>query len=452
MPATITMPQQSDTMTEGTLVAWVMNEGDAIKEGDVVAEIETDKATMEMEGPDEPGTIAAILVQAGETAAVGQVLAVVALEGEDVAEVKKNAGSAGGKAKAEGGDEKGATATETAVERKPAAPSYEGSGSDVTMPMPAADDTKADSNDRIKASPLAKRIAKNKNIDLSTLTGSGPGGRIVQKDVLDAEESGGSVSKGPDRKQKDDALTPPPVAAPALPQRIASGQTEKVELTKMRSTIAKRLVQAKQQLPHFYETIDIELDAAEALRGKLNKAMEKEGIRLSIGDIIAKAVAVTLQKHPVLNTTFDGTTMTRHGDVNLGMAVALDDGLIVPVLKNIDQMGFREIRLRSKELVDKARRQKLKGDEMSGATFTVSNLGGFGVKEFIAIVNPPEVGILAIGAGSKRAVVAGDGSIVARTVMTVTLSADHRAVDGADSARFLGTLKSMIEEPGMMLV
>jgi pyruvate dehydrogenase E2 component (dihydrolipoamide acetyltransferase) len=462
MPATITMPQQSDTMTEGTLVAWVKNEGDKINEGDVVAEIETDKATMEMEGPDEPGTIAAILVKAGESAAVGQTLAIVALEGEDVEEVKKNAGSGSASGKSDKAAEAASPGEDDSdVERKPAAPSYEGSGSDVTMPMPAAEEDKASTDGRVKASPLAKRIAKNEGVDLGQLTGSGPGGRIVQKDVLAFVDSGGKstssaapakVEKGPDRAQRDDGLTPPPVAAPALPQRIASGQTEKVELTKMRSTIAKRLVQAKQQLPHFYETVDIELDAAEALRGKLNKAMEKEGIRLSIGDIIAKAVAVTLQKHPVLNTTFDGTTMTRHGDVNLGMAVALDDGLIVPVLKNIDQMGFREIRLRSKELVDKARKQKLKGDEMSGATFTVSNLGGFGVKEFIAIVNPPEVGILAIGAGTKRAVVADDGSIVARSVMTVTLSADHRAVDGADSARFLGTLKSMIEEPGMMLV
>ncbi|MEM7807529.1 MAG: dihydrolipoamide acetyltransferase family protein [Planctomycetota bacterium] len=451
MPATITMPQQSDTMTEGTLVAWVKNEGDKIDEGDVVAEIETDKATMEMEGPDEPGTIAAILVQAGESAAVGQTLAVVALEGEDVAEVKKNAGAAGSAASS-ASPEPAATAAASGS----GAAEASHAGTTATMEAPAANGQSTNgTGGRIKASPLAKRIAKNEGIDLGQLTGSGPGGRIVQKDVLDFVDSGGKpshVERGPDRVQRDDALTPPPVAPPALPQRIASGEVDKVELSKMRKTIAQRLQTAKQNIPHFYETVDIELDNAEALRASLNKTMEKEGIRLSIGDIIAKAVAVTLQKHPVLNTTFDGTTMTRHGDVNLGMAVALDDGLIVPVLKNIDQMGFREIRLRSKELVDKARKQKLKGDEMSGATFTVSNLGGFGVKEFIAIVNPPEVGILAIGAGTKRAVVADDGSIVARSVMTVTLSADHRAVDGADSARFLATLKSMIEEPGMMLV
>ena len=478
MPATITMPQQSDTMTEGTLVAWVKNEGDAIKEGDVVAEIETDKATMEMEGPDEPGTLAAILVRAGEKAAVGQALAVVALEGEDVAEVKANAGKSGGKVVANdaedatatrrpseepaGGREayaesesKGGTATATGggggggdsngTVRTAAAPSYEGSGSDLRMPMPEAGDNGQDGG-RVKASPLAKRIAGMKNIDLSQVEGSGPGGRIVQKDVLEFEEKGGgrsAASSVPETKVQK--------PAPALPQRVATGQTEKVELSKMRQTIAKRLQQSKRDLPHFYETIDIEMDAAEDLRAKLNKLMEKEGVRLSIGDLIAKAVASTLVAHPVLNSTFDGTTITRHGDVHLGMAVALDEGLIVPVLKNIDQMGLREIRLRSKELVDKARAQKLKGDEMSGATFTVSNLGGFGVREFSAIVNPPEVGILAIGAGMRRPVVLDDGTIGPRTVMTVTLSADHRAVDGADSARFLATLKSMLETPGMML-
>ena len=478
MPATITMPQQSDTMTEGTLVAWVKSEGDAIKEGDVVAEIETDKATMEMEGPDEPGTLAAILVQAGEKAAVGQALAVVALEGEDVAEVKANAGKSGGKARANDADDatatrrpseepaggreayaasesKGGTATATGgggdsngTVRTAAAPSYEGSGSDLRMPMPAAGDDGEQRGGRVKASPLAKRIAGMKNIDLAQVAGSGPGGRVVQKDVLEFEERGGGRSAAAAAASSE---AKGQKSAPVLPQRVASGRTEKIELSKMRQTIAKRLQQSKRDLPHFYETVDVEMDAAEDLRAKLNTLMEKEGVRLSIGDLIAKAVASTLKAHPVLNSTFDGTTITRHGDVHLGMAVALDEGLIVPVLKNIDQMGLREIRLRSKELVDKARAQKLKGDEMSGATFTVSNLGGFGVREFSAIVNPPEVGILAIGAGTKRAIVDDNGQITARTVMTVTLSADHRAVDGADSARFLATLKSMLETPGMML-
>ena len=476
MPRQITMPQQSDTMTEGTLVAWNVKEGDKYAEGDVVAEIETDKATMEMEGPDEPGTIAAILIKEGEAVPVGTVIALVALAGEDAAEVKKTAGGAASAKKQESGENVASTgqapATTAAPESTPAAgrEAYAasenknghqsngqtrtnadadyGGPATVTMDMPAASGGGGDSNGhggRVKASPVARRVAENKGIDLSQLTGTGPGGRIVQQDVLDFKPQ-----SAPKPNASGSGSAPKP--APALPSRVASGQTETVELSKMRATIAKRLQQSKQNLPHFYETVDIELDAAESLRGRLNKQMEKEGVRLSIGDVIAKAVAVALKTHPVLNSTFDGTTITRHGDVHLGMAVALDDGLIVPVLRNIDQMGFREIRLRSKELVDKARAQKLKGDEMSGATFTVSNLGGFGVREFVAIINPPEVGILAIGAGTKRAVVADDGSIVARTVMSVTLSADHRVVDGADSARFLATLKSMLEEPGMMLI
>ena len=476
MPREITMPQQSDTMTEGTLVAWNVKEGDQYAEGDVVAEIETDKATMEMEGPDEPGTIAAILIKEGEAVPVGTVIALVALAGEDVADVKSGAGGAPAKRQA-GGENVASTgqapATTAAPESTPAAgreayaasESKNGHASNgqtrtnadadyggpatVTMDMPAADGGGGDFNGhggRVKASPVARRVAENKGIDLSQLTGTGPGGRIVQQDVLNFKP------QAPDAAAAAAGPAKPGKPAPVLPQRVAAGQTETVELSKMRATIAKRLQQSKQNLPHFYETVDIELDAAESLRGRLNKQMEKEGVRLSIGDVVAKAVAVALKTHPVLNSTFDGTTITRHGDVHLGMAVALDDGLIVPVLRNIDQMGFREIRLRSKELVDKARAQKLKGDEMSGATFTVSNLGGFGVREFVAIINPPEVGILAIGAGTKRAVVADDGAIVARTVMSVTLSADHRVVDGADSARFLATLKSMLEEPGMMLI
>ncbi len=484
MPRPITMPQQSDTMTEGVLVKWLKKEGDRYSEGDIVAEIETDKATMEMEGPDEPGTVAAVLVKEGEKVPVGATLAVIAVEGEDPAEVKKNAGSASGSAPAEkkagkqadeqnvaasgqahaatadpqgtpaGGKEahaasKQATATATQTggngqTRRTANIDY-GGPRQVEMEMPAAGGN-GEAGGRVKASPLARRIAEQKGIDLSHVRGTGPGGRVVQKDVLAFEP--GAARQAP--QQKEGAA--PQRAAAVLPQRVPSGKTEIVELSKMRLTIAKRLQQSKQSIPHFYETVEIDMEAAETLRARLNKTLEAEGVRISLGDIIAKAVAATLKAHPVLNSTFDGEKLTRHGDVHLGMAVALDNGLIVPVLRNIDQMGIREIRLRSKDLVDRARAQKLKQDELSGATFSVSNLGGFGVHEFVAIINPPEVGILAIGEGKRRPVVAEDGSIVARTMMNVTLSADHRVVDGADSARFLATLKGMLEEPGMMLV
>ena len=224
-------------------------------------------------------------------------------------------------------------------------------------------------------------------------------------------------------------------------------------LTKMRQAIAKGLQASKQNIPHFYTTVDVEVDQISDLRVKLNTALEAEKVRLSIGDLISKAVAVALLKHPALNAHYNEAKgeITRFGDVHLGFAVALPDGLIVPVLRNIDQMGLKEIRQKSAELIDRARAQRLKQDEMSGATFTVSNLGTFGVREFSAIINPPSVGILAVAAAEKRAVVRND-QIVARTMLTLTLSADHRAVDGAVAAEFLRTLKQLLEEPGLMLV
>jgi pyruvate dehydrogenase E2 component (dihydrolipoamide acetyltransferase) len=221
----------------------------------------------------------------------------------------------------------------------------------------------------------------------------------------------------------------------------------------MRQVIAQRLQASKQNIPHFYESVDVDMEELNALRERLNASLEKEKIRLSIGDLIAKGVAVALLKHPNVNAHYDekNAQIIRHGDVNLGMAVALPEGLIVPVLRGINQMGFKEIRQRSADIIDRARGQKLKQDELTGATFTVSNLGSFGVKEFSAIINPPEVGILAIGGAEKRAVVR-EGQIVARSTMTVTLSADHRAVDGAAAADFLRSLKGLLEEPGMMLL
>ncbi|HEY7115627.1 MAG TPA: 2-oxo acid dehydrogenase subunit E2, partial [Tepidisphaeraceae bacterium] len=223
--------------------------------------------------------------------------------------------------------------------------------------------------------------------------------------------------------------------------------------TRMRAAIATALQRSKQNVPHFYETIDIDVEEISKLRERLNQRLEKEKIRLSIGDFVTQAVAAALRRHPILNATFDAqkNEITRYGDVNLGIAVALPEGLIVPVLRGVDRMGLKEIRQRSVDIVERARAQRLKGEEMRGATFTVTNLGAYGVREFLAIVNPPEVGILAVGAAEKRPVVRGD-QVVPRTVMTVTLSADHRVVDGATAAEFLRTLKELLEEPAMQLV
>ena len=459
MPYELNMPQLSDTMTEGMLVKWNKREGDAIKAGEEVADVETDKATMPMESA-EAGTLAVLIAKAGEKVAVGGTIGVVALKGEKVDEIK---------AKYAGGAKPAATNAEPVAAAAVPAPFKMKEGGEVAQgDHPAAtqvgDSTSSNSansesghqpasngaSDRLRISPLAKRVAADKGVDPSTVTGSGPNGRIVQKDVLAAVDAPKSAAK----------VTPSAAAAsgPAkpkveLPARLASGATEKVELTKIRQVIAQRLQQSKQNIPHFYESIDIDMTLANDLRKKLLAAYEKsEGLRISVGDIIAKAVACALKAVPLMNATFDDktNTVTRYGDVNLGMAVALPDGLIVPVLRSIDQMGIKEIRQRSAEIVDRARAQRLKREEMSGATFTVSNLGVMGIREFSAIVNPPEVGILAIGVSEDRAVVR-NGQIVARTMMTVTLSCDHRVIDGAVAASFLTSLKGFLEEPAMMI-
>ena len=444
MPNEITMPQLSDTMTEGTLVKWLVKEGDPIKAGQIVAEVETDKATMEMESF-ETGTLAQIVAKEGAKVAVGGTIAIVGKAGEKVSRESATAKRAGPTKpeKAEAGEAEGAGDDAHGTKAQASATASIAATAERST---VGWDTHARSNgsERIIASPLARRVAADLGVDLISVKGSGPNGRIVQADVQSARKS---VSTG---IAASTATRP----APQMPTRVASGTTEKVELSKMRQVIAQRLQQSKQNIPHFYETIDIDMTSATSLRKKLVEMYEKkEGIRISIGDVVAKAVASTLKAVPQMNATFDEkiSTVTRYGDVNLGMAVALPDGLIVPVLRNIDQMNFKEIRVKSADIVDRARAQKLKREEMSGATFTVSNLGLMGIREFSAIVNPPEVGILAIGASEDRAVVR-DGQIVVRNIMTVTLSCDHRVIDGAVAAKFLATLKGFLEEPAMMFV
>jgi pyruvate dehydrogenase E2 component (dihydrolipoamide acetyltransferase) len=421
MPVEITMPQLSDTMSEGTVVKWLKKEGDKVQAGETIAEVETDKATMEMEAF-ESGTLAVIDAKEGAKVKVGGRIALLASAGESLDQVKKQAGGNGSKTPA---PSKPAAAEKSAPAAKQPAPA--------AQPAPAPAKREASADDRVRISPLARRLAAERGVDLSQIQGSGPGGRIVQKDIEDA------MSGAPTQTELKKSSAP----AIPLPSRVPSGQKEVIPLTKMRATIAQRLQQSKQQVPHFYETVDIDVEELSKLRERLNKQLEKEEVRLSLGDFFAKAVAVALEQHPSLNAHLAGNEITRFGDVHLGMAVALPEGLIVPVLRNINQMGLKEIRQRSEDLVERARATKLKGDEMSGATFTVSNLGTYGIKDFSAIINPPEVGILAIAAAEKRPIVKGD-SIVPRLVMSVTLSADHRAVDGATAAEFLRTHKQLL--------
>jgi pyruvate dehydrogenase E2 component (dihydrolipoamide acetyltransferase) len=427
------MPQLSDTMTEGTLVKWNKREGDPVKAGEEIAEIETDKATMPME-TGEAGTLAILLVQPGGKVPVGAAVGVVALKNENPAEIK--AKYASGTASTPG------ATPAAAVAAAPVAAGVVAVGS-ISQPAPADN-----SSDRIRISPLARRIADDAKLDVTSLQGSGPGGRIVQKDVLAVLESPAAP-----KPASTPAPAAKPTAAPVLPTRLDAGAVEKIPLTKMRQTIATRLQQAKQAIPHVYLVIDVDLENLVALRERVNKSLEAEKIRVSIADFISKAVAMALRANPAMNAHFDekNNQIIRHGDVHLGNAVALPDGLIVPVLRNIDQMGLKEIRLRSQDLYDRARTQRLKREELSGGTFTISNLGMWGIKEFNAIINPPEIGILAVAAAEKRAVVV-NGQIVARTMMTLTLSADHRAIDGAGAADFLKSLKSYLEDPAMMLV
>jgi len=442
------MPQLSDTMTEGTLVKWLKKEGDRINSGDMIAEIETDKAVMEMEVFDS-GVVAALMIAEGDKAGVGSVLAVIATGSENPADVKKKVSAAKSQPAAAVTP---ASRQEVAATRKPAAtatsiapnfarasageirePDNVGHGATrqqavAVPPLPH----EGNGGSRLRVSPLARRMAEQQNIDLHAVSGSGPGGRIVRQDVLNIKPASRSTTA-------------------AAPAPVGNGQTQVIPLTKMRSAIAKSLQASKQNIPHFYETIDVDVEDVVKLRVKLNEILEPEKIRVSIGDFVSKAVASALLRHPAINATFNGTEVTRYGDVNLGIAVAVPDGLIVPVLRNIHLMGLKEIRQRSADLVDRARAQRLKQDEMTGGTFTVSNLGTFGIREFSAIINPPQVAILAVAAAEKRAVIRGD-QIVARTMLSLTLSADHRIVDGATAADFLKTLKTLLEQPALMFI
>jgi pyruvate dehydrogenase E2 component (dihydrolipoyllysine-residue acetyltransferase) len=458
MPAEITMPQLSDTMTEGTVVKWLKKEGDKVKSGDKIAEVETDKAVMEMESFDS-GTLAAIVIAAGQKVAVGATLAVVATGKEDPAEVKKQFASGGKKPAAPApaaAKAPAATSSHGSMESAVSgeihemdhighssarAPSTATSAASPSTAIAAPPARSGNGNQRVKISPLAKRIAADRNIDPGSLIGTGPGGRIVKQDVLTA---------GPGSSGGRGAGLSPTAPPPPLP-RPGSGEKQVIPLTKMRAAIGKALVASKQNIPHFYETIDADVEELVLQRAKLNEMLEKEKIRLSIGDFVSKAIAMSLIAHPALNATFNGAEVTRYGDVHLGMAVAIPDGLIVPVLRNVHLMGLKEIRQRSVDLIDRARAQRLRQEEMSGATFTVSNLGTYGVREFSAIINPPQVAILAVASAEKRPAVR-NGQIVPRTMLTLTLSADHRVVDGATAADFLKTLRSLLEEPGMMLV
>ncbi|QEH36647.1 Dihydrolipoyllysine-residue acetyltransferase component of pyruvate dehydrogenase complex [Aquisphaera giovannonii] len=448
MPIEVTMPKLSPTMETGVIAQWLVKVGDQIKEGDVLADIETDKATMQMKSY-EDGTIVRIDRPAGDEVALGDRVMVLAKPGEDPKEVES---------KLAGGGEK------KAAKPAGAGPVHSGNGQPTVEDEAedgVAEDSESDSAangeaGRVKASPLARKMAAASRVDLTKVRGSGPSGRIVRRDIDDflagkpaapaaAKAASGGAKAAPAAAAKAPAA-PAPVAA-----RAASPADERIPHTRMRKTIAQRMVQSKQSVPEIHVTVDIRVDKLVAIREELNRALAAEKLKLSLGDFVTKAVAMALRKHPGLNATFEEDAIVRKGSVNIGFAVALDAGLIVPVVQNADSLGLADIRRQSEALVAAARGNNLSTDQLTGATFTISNLGMYGVRQFDAIINLPEVAILAVAAAEKRPVVEGD-KLVPGTVLTVTLSADHRAVDGAMAADFLRTLKRLLEEPAMMLL
>lgn len=422
MATIIDMPKLSDTMTAGTVANWLKSEGDSVASGDVIAEIETDKATMELEAFDE-GVLLKQIAAVGTEVPVGAPIAAIGEAGETV-EVESAVSQA---------------ETETAVDEPQAEVTPEA--------FPAAEEAStkpSPSGDRIKASPLARKLAEQKGIDLSTLTGSGPNGRIVKKDVLSLEAESPSA-----------AATPTPTPVPFSGSGIADEAD--LPVSQMRAVIAQRLRESKNTAPHFYLETEVNVAKLLELRAQLNSELselspEQGGAKLSVNDFVLKAATEALRRVPAMNRSWNESSIRQHSAVNISFGVAIDDGLLTPVIPQADAKGLKRISQEAKDLIAKARSKKLSPAEMSGSTFTVTNLGMFGVTGFYGIINTPNAGILSVGATVARPVVNADGEIAVGQIMKIGLSCDHRVVDGAVGAQFLQALKSIIETPALILI
>lgn len=413
MAEVVNMPRLSDTMEEGTVAKWHKQIGDKVEEGDLLAEIETDKATMEFEAFQE-GVLLHIGVDEGNTAPVDSILAILGEDGEDISAVLNGGGAA-------------PSAPEPEVQAEAPAPAAAEAPTEAAPP--------ASKSGRIKASPLARKLAEDKGVDINQVKGSGEGGRIVKRDI--------------------DGFQAPATSAPAPQVNMASAGApaagasyDELTVSQMRKTIARRLSESKFSAPHFYLTLDIDMDQSIDARKRINAVAET---KISFNDFVIKAAAVALKQHPVINSSWAGDTIRRNHDINVGMAVAVDEGLLVPVIRHADQKGLATINKEAKEFAAKARDKKLQPHEWEGNTFTISNLGMFGIEEFTAIINSPDACILAVG-GIKQVPVVKDGAVVPGNVMKVTLSCDHRVVDGASGAAFLQTFKGILESPLNMLL
>ena len=447
--AEITMPKLSDTMTEGTLVAWKKKSGETVASGEVIAEVETDKATMEMEAF-EDGVLSE-LVPEGTKVAVGERIAVIGV-GSSVD--SRSAASSEAKQPVPASE----NAAAPAVDRKISASVTAKSSAD------ANGSAMSDPGVRIKASPLAKKVALAQGVPLSGLTGTGPGGRIIQRDVLAAASNPGGqqattspvlTPAAASSAVPASKASPSPLKKPEFPTRAVVGQPQKetrIALTGMRKTIADRLLQSKTTIPHFYLHIEVDAAPLAKLRAEVNAANEKDGIKVSVNDFILKAVATALARVPKVNASFAGDAVVEYSSVHLAVAVAVEDGLVTPVIKDAQAKSLLEISFEVKDLASRARNKKLKPDEYQGGTFTVSNLGAYGIDRFDAIINPPQAAILSVGALIKKPVVNASGELAVGQRIDLGLSCDHRVVDGALGATFLAELRKLIENPVLMLI
>lgn len=472
------MPRLSDTMEQGTIVRWAVKPGQKVRSGDVIADIETDKATMELQTFDD-GTVASLVVAEGQQVPVGTVIMMLAEAGENAAD------QAGSQPQARG-------AAANARSETPPAPAARAGTTTVVPPPPAAAPVPTDNghhaagpsiNDRVFASPLAKKIAAETGVSLAGIHGTGPSGRIVRKDVEAAMRGGGSqtITPGARRTQgtggesaRISGLSAGAVPGMAMPPSESALVARQVALSNMRATIAKRLVQSKTTIPHYQVTMSVRMDALMALRQQLNDQLAGQGVKLSVNDFLVRACAIAMHQHPYVNARWvDAPPLPAAGqppridfvgEVNIGVAIALPvnergegGGLVVATLRNADRIGLRQISAETKRLSEKARAKGLSVEEMSDSTFTISNLGMFGVEHFSAIINPPNAAILAVGAAVEKAIVVkdpktGEKKLAIGTEMQMTMSSDHRVIDGAMAAQYLGTLKQLLEAPATLLV
>jgi len=461
MTIDVTMPALSPTMESGTLANWLVKEGEAVSAGDAIAEIETDKATMEVESIDE-GRMGKILVAAGtEDVPVGTRIAVLLEEGEDdsaLEEIDAEAAEkpAATKAEQDADTQDQETETPAKAETKAAAPAKSGEDSGKAAKTETDTDAKAppapetEEGERVFASPLARRLAEQKGVDLTQVEGSGPKARIVKADVEAATERAPAAAKAPAEAKEKPAQAPASTSAPGV-EPPADVPYEEERLTGMRKVIAQRMTQSKQHVPHFYLTIDVALDSLLEQRKALNAKLEGDGVKLSVNDFLIRASALSLKAVPDANAMFAGDRMLKFTRQDISVAVAVEGGLVTPVIRDAGGKGLKEISSEMKALAEKAQAGKLTPEEYQGGTFSLSNLGMFGIREFAAVINPPQGAILAVGQGEKRPVVEND-AVAIKTMMTVTLAVDHRAMDGAIGARFLAAFKERIEDPATMLL